>query len=351
MSSNLKNDLILRAARREATPRTPVWMMRQAGRYLKEYREIREKVDFLTLCKTPELAAEVTIQPVDIIGVDAAIIFSDILTIPEAMGLELEFVKGEGPVFHNPVRTLGDVDALRTGIADELGYVGEAIGETVRRLAGRVPVIGFTGAPWTLATYMVEGGSSKDFTLVKKLLYSEPELFRKLLDQLTTEIIEYLSMQIGSGADIVQIFDSWGGVLAAPEFHEFALEPMSGIVNELKSRHPDIPMILFSKGARTHLKALSGLGAEVLSLDWMADLGSTRLEVDNRVALQGNLDPAILLTDPEIIRRETKQMLESFGHGYGHIANLGHGITPEVPVENAKAFVHAVKEYSKQYHK
>ncbi|MCF7804040.1 MAG: uroporphyrinogen decarboxylase [Candidatus Marinimicrobia bacterium] len=345
MSKNLQNDLILQAAKREQTERRPVWMMRQAGRYLPEYRAVREKADFLTMCKTPELAAEVTIQPVDIVGVDAAIIFSDILTIPEAMGLDLEFVSGRGPVFHNPVRNDKNVDDLRSGILPELEYVGKAIEETVRQLDGRVPVIGFTGAPWTLATYMVEGGSSKHFKVVKKLLYSQPELLKSMLDKLVVETIEYLDMQIQAGADIVQIFDSWGGILTPAAFKEFALEPVTTIVEGIKARHPETPVTVFSKGARTHLPSLAATGADVLSLDWMIDLGDAREEVGDKVALQGNLDPAILLTDPATIETETRKMLDSYGDGPGHIVNLGHGITPNVPVENARTFVDAVKNY------
>jgi len=345
MSSHLQNDLLIRAAKQQPVERTPVWMMRQAGRYLPEYQAVREKSDFLTMCKTPELAAEVTIQPVDIVGVDAAIIFSDILTIPEAMGLSLEFVKGSGPVFDNPVRNIDDVESLGKNILPELEYVGKAIEQTVSQLNGRVPVIGFSGAPWTLATYMIEGGSSIDYKVAKKLLYSQPDLLKRLIDALIPEIIEYLDMQIEAGADIVQVFDSWGGVLAPAEFEEFALKPMTLIVEGLKTRNPDTPVIVFSKGARTHLPSLADTGADVVSLDWMVDLGWAREQVQDKVALQGNLDPAILLTDPTIIEEETKNLLSSYGDGFGHIANLGHGITPDVPVENAKAFVQAVKDF------
>ena len=350
MNASLHNDLLLRAARREPTERTPVWMMRQAGRYLPEFRAIREKVDFLTLCKTPELAAEVTIQPVDIVGVDAAIIFSDILTIPEAMGLDLEFVSGTGPVFHSPVRNEADVRRLKKSVLPDLEYVGEAIRATVRQLAGRVPVIGFTGAPWTLATYMVEGRSSRHFKVIKQLLYSQPALLESLLDRIVTEAIDYLGMQIEAGAHIVQIFDSWGGILAPEAFHQFALKPLTLLVESVRTAHPDIPVIVFSKGARTHLTDLAGTGADVLSLDWMIDPGQARMTLKSRTALQGNLDPAVLLTDPPAIERETEHMLAVFGEGPGHIANLGHGITPDVPVENARAFVRAVKELSPRYH-
>jgi len=345
MTTKLDNELILRAAKREHTERRPVWMMRQAGRYLPEYRAVREKADFLTMCKTPELAAEVTIQPVDIVGVDAAIVFSDILTIPEAMGLDLEFVSGQGPVFHNPTRSTTDVKHLKTGVMPEVEYVGKAIEETVLQLAGRVPVIGFTGAPWTLVTYMIEGGSSKDFKVVKKLLYSQPDLLRSLVSKLVVEIIEYLDMQIQAGADIVQIFDSWGGILAPDAFTEYAFKPVQTIVRGIKARHEDTPVIVFSKGARTHLNLLADTSADVLSLDWMMDLGYAREQVGDKVALQGNLDPAVLLTDPATVETETRKMLASYGNGPGHIANLGHGITPEVPVENAKAFVDAVKNH------
>ncbi len=348
MSTHLKNDLLIRAAKQQPVERTPVWMMRQAGRYLSEYQAVRAKADFLTMCKTPELASEVTIQPVDIVGVDAAIIFSDILTIPEAMGLSLEFVKGHGPVFDNPVRNTDDIQSLYRDILPDLEYVGKAIERTVYQLDGRVPVIGFSGAPWTLATYMIEGGSSRDYKVAKTLLYSQPDLLRRLIDILIPEIIDYLNMQIEAGADIVQIFDSWGGVLAPAEFQKFALKPIKIIVEGLKTKKPDIPVIVFSKGARTHLTSLASTGADVISLDWMVDLGWAREQTQEKVALQGNLDPAILLTDPTIIEAETRKMLASYGNGVGHIANLGHGITPDVPVENAKAFVQSVKEHGKK---
>ncbi len=349
MENHLENDLILQAAFRKVTSRTPVWMMRQAGRYLPQFRAIREKVDFLTLCKTPELAAEVTVQPVDIVGVDAAIIFSDILTIPEAMGLNLEFVKGQGPVFHNPVRNQGDLDSLASGVLKDLQYVGDAISATAKALQNRVPIIGFAGAPWTLATYMVEGQSSKYFKTIKTLVYSQPSLMRSLLEKITIEAVEYLCMQIQAGAHIVQIFDSWGGILAPDVFTEFSLNPLNTLIRSVKMRHPDIPVILFNKGARTHLPALADTGADVISVDWMMGLGEARQQVST-LALQGNLDPSVLLADPEIIREQTRRMLDDFGPGEGHIANLGHGITPDVPVENAKAFVAAVKEFSPQYH-
>ena len=350
MTVTLQNDLILRAARREPTERTPVWMMRQAGRYLPEYRAVRKKADFLTMCKTPALAAEVTVQPVDIVGVDAAIIFSDILTIPEAMGLQLEFVSGRGPVFESPVRNQQDVDNLKTGVLDDLRYVGYAIEETVKNLDGRVPVIGFAGSPWTLASYMIEGGSSKHYKVLKKLMYSQPDLLKSLLDKLVAETIEYLSMQVDAGADILQLFDSWGGILASNMYDEFSLTPLKTIIQGVKNRHPDIPMTIFSKGARTHITSQANAGADVISLDWMADLGTMRKQVDDTVALQGNLDPAVLLTDPLIVEEQTKQMLKSYGKGAGHIANLGHGITPKVPVENAKAFIDTVKSESVKYH-
>ncbi|HKJ67438.1 MAG TPA: uroporphyrinogen decarboxylase family protein, partial [bacterium] len=243
-----------------------------------------------------------------------------------------------------------DVNNLRTSVLPGLEYVGNAIAETVKQLDGRVPVIGFAGAPWTLATYMVEGRSSKKFKIIKTLLYSRPELLESLLERITAETVEYLAMQVEAGADILQIFDSWGGILTPAAFERFSLAPMKNVISGVKARFPDIPVIAFSKGARTHLTELAESGADVLSLDWMVDLGQAREVTKKQVALQGNLDPAILLTDPAVIERETRQMLHSFGTAPGHIANLGHGITPDVPVENARSFVETVKVSSAKYH-
>lgn len=343
------NDLFLRACRRESVSRTPVWMMRQAGRYLPEYRAIRAKSDFLTMCKTPELAAEVTLQPVDLIGVDAAIIFSDILVIPEAMGLPFTMIESKGPQFNRQIRNRDDVDALR--IADpekHLRYVTDALSLTKRHLAGRVPLIGFSGSPWTLAAYMIEGSGSKDFRHPKKMMLESPETLRALLEKLSTSIRLYLEAQLAAGADAVQIFDTWGGILTPDHYKKFSLDFMSDIVSRL-SRN-GAPVIVFSKGANHSLKDLASIGADVVGLDWTVDIAEARNQIGDKVALQGNLDPALLYASPSKIRQEVTTILRKFGHGSGHVFNLGHGIYPDVPVEHAKAFVAAVKEESQTFH-
>ncbi len=343
------NDLFLRACKRQRVERTPVWMMRQAGRYLPEYRAVREKSDFLTMCKTPELAAEVTIQPIDIIGVDAAIIFSDILVIPEAMGMNLEMIESKGPRLYEPVRSMDDVEALR--IADpekHLRYVMQAIETTKRQLNGRVPLIGFSGSPWTLAAYMIEGSGGKEWKYTKQMMHDRPEVLKALLEKLTQSIRIYLEAQLAAGADAVQIFDTWGGVLTPDQYKMFSLDYMHNIVAEL---HRDSqPVIAFSKGANHSLKDIADIGADVVGLDWTIDIADARELVGDKVALQGNMDPSTLYASPESIRKEVKSILRKYGKGSGHIFNLGHGITPDVPVEHARAFVRAVKEESMAYH-
>ncbi len=346
---NLKNDLFLRACRREEVERTPIWIMRQAGRYLPQYRAIRQKADFLTMCKTPELAAEVTIQPVDLIGVDAAIIFSDILVIPEAMGMHLDMVESKGPVFPHPIRneddfkTLKDIDASK-----DLKYVLDAVSLTKKELNGRVPLIGFAGSPWTLLTYMVEGKGSKNFSEIKRLIYNNPNLAHKLLDKISNAVAEYLSAKIDAGANAVQIFDTWGGILSQNDFQEFSLNYIENVISKIKRTKE--PIIVFAKGVHYGMDNIVKAGADVIGLDWTMDLGKIRNEVDNKVALQGNLDPTVLYGSKDKIREEVKRVLNSYGEGNGHIFNLGHGILPDVDPENAKALVQFVKEESKNFH-
>ncbi|RPI71759.1 MAG: uroporphyrinogen decarboxylase, partial [Ignavibacteriales bacterium] len=328
---------------------TPVWIMRQAGRYLPEYRAVREKVDFLTLCKTPELAAEVTIQPVDIIGVDAAIIFSDILVIPEAMGMALQITEGKGPVFNKPIRSEDDAKSLkRIDPVKDLKYVMDAVSLTKKELNGRVPLIGFSGSPWTLLTYMVEGKGSKNFSNVKKMIYNNPSLAHSVLNKLAEAVAEYLSAKIEAGADAVQIFDTWGGILSQKDFEEFSLQYVKMIISNIKKKNE--PVIFFPKGVHYKLKKLSKCGADVIGLDWTMNLGKVRKRIGEKVALQGNLDPTVLYAPEEKIKEETIRILDSFGSGNGHIFNLGHGILPDVKPEKAKFLVDTVKEESIKYH-
>ncbi len=352
--TELKNDRFLRALLREPVDMTPVWMMRQAGRYLPEYRATREKAgDFLTLCKTPELATEVTIQPLERFPLDAAILFSDILTIPDAMGLGLYFAEGEGPRFEKPVRTAADVAKL--GVPDmqqDLGYVMDAVRLIRKTLAGRVPLIGFSGSPWTLATYMIEGGSSKEFARAKGMLYEEPATLHQLLDVLARAVTDYLNAQIAAGAQAVMIFDTWGGVLTTRDYAAFSLAYMRRIIDGLTREHEGrkVPVILFSKGGCQWLEAQADSGADALGLDWTLDIGRARARVGDRVALQGNMDPCVLYASPERIREEVAFILESYGKGSGHVFNLGHGIHQHVKPEHAAAFVEAVHELSAPYH-
>ncbi len=351
----LRNDLLLHALLREKTARTPVWIMRQAGRYLPEYRETRARAgSFIQLMSTPELACEVTLQPVNRFPLDAAILFSDILTIPAAMGLGLHFVEGEGPVFERPVRDAATVTKL--GVPDpeqDLRYVMDAIRLIRGELAGRVPLMGFAGSPWTLACYMVEGGASKEFALVKGLLYREPATLHKLLDLLARSVALYLNAQIAAGAQALMLFDTWGGVLTGAAYREFSLHYMSTIVSQLKreSAGRRVPVILFTKGGGAWLEAMSESGGDALGVDWTQDLSEARRRVGDKVALQGNLDPVALYAPPERIREEVGKVLASFGHGSGHVFNLGHGITPGVKPEHAAAMIAAVQELSPAYHR
>lgn len=346
--SNLQNDLFLRACKKQPVERTPIWIMRQAGRYLPEYRAVREKSDFLTMCKTPELAAEVTLQPIDLIGVDAAIIFSDILVIPEAMGMHLEMNEGVGPVFPHPIRTEDDFKQLKDiDPTVELKYVLDAVSLTKKELNGRVPLIGFSGSPWTLMTYMVEGKGSKSFSQIKKFIYSNPALAHKLLDKIANAVSEYLNSKIEAGANAVQIFDTWGGILSPQDFNEFSLQYITKIISQLKKT--DQPVIVFAKGVHHSLDSIAESGADVVGLDWTMNIGDVRNKIGDRVALQGNLDPTVLYADPAKIKLEAGKVLESFGKGSGHIFNLGHGILPDIPPAHAKALVDFIKEESGKY--
>ncbi|MCK9282038.1 MAG: uroporphyrinogen decarboxylase [Melioribacteraceae bacterium] len=348
--SQLKNDLFIRAAKKEKIERTPIWIMRQAGRYLPQYRAVREKSDFLTMCKTPELAAEVTIQPVDLIGVDAAILFSDILVIPEAMGMELIMNEGKGPIFPSPIRNTSDIEKLKNiDPMVELKYVMDAVSLTKKNLDNRVPLIGFCGSPWTLMTYMVEGGGSKSFSKIKNFIYTQPEAAHVLLDKIAKASVNYLSAKIEAGCDAVQIFDTWGGILSPSDFEEFSLPYMKYIVSELKRK--DEPVILFAKGVHHRLKQLAKSGANVVGLDWTMDLGKVREKIGDLVALQGNLDPTVLYASEEKIEYEVKKVLKAYGKGSGHIFNLGHGILPDIEPAKAKALVEIVKKESVKYHK
>ena len=348
--SELKNDRFLKALMRQPVDRTPVWMMRQAGRYLPEYRATRAQAgDFMSLCKNTELACEVTLQPLERYELDAAILFSDILTIPDAMGLGLYFAEGEGPKFHKPVRTEADIDQLQViNTASDLAYVTDAVSMIRRELQGRVPLIGFSGSPWTLATYMIEGQSSRDFARAKTMLYTQPELMHQLLDKLALSVIDYLNAQIIAGAQVVQIFDTWGGALSHAAYQEFSLAYMqkivSGLIKQADGR--DVPVILFTKGGGLWLEAMADTGCHGLGLDWTMDLAVAKARVGSRVALQGNMDPAVLRADPATIEREVQRILASFGSGSGHIFNLGHGITPDIDPEHARAFIEAVHKFS-----
>jgi uroporphyrinogen decarboxylase len=352
--TELKNDRFLRALARQPVDATPVWMMRQAGRYLPEYRASRARAgDFMALCMNPELACEVTLQPLERYPLDAAILFSDILTVPDAMGLGLYFEGGEGPRFRKTVRSAADVAALPVPDPHrDLGYVMDAVRTIRRELNGRVPLIGFSGSPWTLATYMVEGGGSKDFRRAKALAFDQPEVMHALLDKLAQSVIAYLNGQIEAGAQAVQIFDTWGGALGHAAYREFSLAYMrrivAGLIREREGR--PVPVILFTKNGAPWLDEIADSGADAMGLDWTVDIGDVRRRVGDRVALQGNMDPTMLYANPARIRAEVGAILASYGAGAGHVFNLGHGITPEVDPEHARVFIEAVHELSAPYH-
>jgi uroporphyrinogen decarboxylase len=353
--SELKNDVYLRALLRQPTERTPIWMMRQAGRYLPEYRQVRQQAgDFMALCKNPQLACEVTLQPLRRFPLDAAILFSDILTIPDAMGLGLYFEAGEGPRFQHVLRSMSAIEQLPIPDPEvELRYVMDAVRTIRRELNGTVPLIGFSGSPWTLATYMVEGGSTKNFSEVKRLLFAEPQAMHLLLDKLAQSVTLYLNAQIAAGAQAVMIFDTWGGVLSPRDYREFSLAYMAKIVSGL-TRHADgrqVPVTLFTKNGGAWLSDMAATGCDALGVDWTTDLATARQLVGDRVALQGNMDPSILYASPERIEAEVASILASFGNGNGHVFNLGHGIHPEVDPEHAAAFIAAVHKLSPAYHR
>jgi uroporphyrinogen decarboxylase len=352
--SELKNDTFLKALMRQPTDYTPVWMMRQAGRYLPEYRESRKTAgSFLQLCKSPDFATEVTLQPLDRYPLlDASILFSDILTVPDAMGLGLYFEEGEGPKFERTLREEAEIQKLEVPDMAKLQYVFDAVAQIRKTLDGRVPLIGFSGSPWTLATYMVEGKGGTDFLTIKKMAYARPDLLHHILETTAQTVIQYLNAQIAAGAQAVMIFDSWGGALSHDAYIEFSLNYMQKIVAGLTKTNDGrkVPSVVFTKGGALWLEAQAEIGADALGLDWTVDIGSARNRVGNKVALQGNLDPAILLSTPEAIEKQVENVLGSYGHGHGHVFNLGHGITQWTPPENAAAMLDAVRKYSKQYH-
>ncbi|MFQ3234586.1 MAG: uroporphyrinogen decarboxylase [Paraglaciecola sp.] len=351
----LKNDRYLRALMCQPVDVTPVWMMRQAGRYLPEYKATRaEAGDFMSLCKNAELACEVTLQPLRRFELDAAIIFSDILTIPDAMGLELYFEQGEGPKFAKPLTCLADIKNLPNPDPEqELQYVMNAVRTVRKNLQGQVPLIGFSGSPWTLATYMVEGGSSKAFTKIKKMAFSEPQALHLLLDKLADSVILYLNAQIAAGAQSVMVFDTWGGVLSPRDYRDFSLQYMHKIVDGLTRENDGrrVPVTLFTKNGGMWLESIAATGCDGIGLDWTIDIGEAKKRVGDKVALQGNMDPSMLYAQPERIEQEVQTILAGFGSGPGHVFNLGHGIHLDVPPENAKVFVDAVHKYSAPYHK
>lgn len=351
----LKNDRYLRALLKQPVDKTPVWMMRQAGRYLPEYRATRSQAgDFMSLCKNAELACEVTLQPLRRFPLDAAILFSDILTIPDAMGLGLYFEAGEGPRFERPVRSAQDV--AKIGIPDpegELQYVMNAVRTIRKALNGDVPLIGFSGSPWTLATYMVEGGSSKTFETIKKMAFAEPATLHQLLDKLADSVILYLNAQIAAGAQSVMVFDTWGGVLSPRDYRDFSLQYMHKIVDGVTRENEGrkVPITLFTKNGGQWLEHIAATGCDGVGLDWTIDIGEARARVGDKVALQGNMDPSMLYASPERIREEVAHILQGYGEGTGHVFNLGHGIHQHVAPEHAEVFVKAVHELSEAYHK
>ena len=352
--SELQNDRYLRALLRQPVSQTPIWMMRQAGRYLPEYRELRKDAgDFLTLCKTPELAAEATLQPARRFPIDAAIVFSDILTIPDAMGLGLYFAEGEGPKFKRPVRSSAEVQKLFVpDIGQSLNYVTDAVNLSRRQLEGRIPLIGFSGSPWTLATYMVEGGSSKEFRHIKGMLFDDPKSLHQMLDILARAVIDYLNAQIEAGAQSVMIFDTWGGVLTPRDYKDFSLQYMqqivAGLIREYDGRK--VPVTLFTKNGGQWLEAIADSGCDAVGIDWTTDLADARARIGDKVALQGNMDPSVLYASNQRIDEEVQIILESYGSGPGHVFNLGHGIHQFASPEKAAHFIDAVHNLSKGFH-
>lgn len=352
--STLKNDTFLRALMRQPTEYTPVWLMRQAGRYLPEYNQTRARAgDFLSLCKNPDLATEVTLQPLARFPLDAAILFSDILTVPDSMGLGLYFAEGEGPKFARPLREEWEIRSLTVPDPNvHLRYVMDGVSQIRKALDNSVPLIGFSGSPFTLACYMVEGGSSSDFAITKAMMYQRPELLHHILDVNARAVTAYLNAQIESGAQAIMIFDTWGGALSHSAYHEFSLRYMQQIISEIKRKHNGvkIPNIVFTKGGGNWLESIAAIGSDAVGLDWMIDIGYARKRIGDKVALQGNLDPNVLFASPEVIRAEVAKVLDSYGHGNGHVFNLGHGISQFTSPDHVVAMVDAVHELSRQYH-
>ena len=346
---DLSNSLLMRAIAKKPVHRAPVWLMRQAGRYLPEYRQTRLKAqDFMGLCRNKELACEVAMQPLRRFELDAAILFSDILTIPDAMGLGLEFITGEGPTFKRPIRTLQDVNALNLpDITQDLGYVLEAVSLIRQEMPKDLPLIGFSGSPWTLACYMIEGGSSKDFKQTIGFMYDNPQAMHMLLDKLAASVTQYLCHQIESGVNLVMIFDTWGGILSSHNYQDFSLQYMRKIVHAIKTRYPSLPVILYTKGGGQWLNLIADSGCDVVGLDWTTDLAVAKTVAGHKVAFQGNLDPMVLLSSPEVIKREVHRTLSQFGKNSGLVFNLGHGITPDVPPEHVSIMIDAVHDYYK----
>lgn len=346
---NLSDSLLMRAIARKPVPRAPIWLMRQAGRYLPEYRQTRLQArDFMSLCRNKELACEVAMQPLRRFKLDAAILFSDILTIPDAMGLGLEFINGEGPSFAKTIRNMQDVNALTLpNVTADLAYVMDAVRLIRQEMPRDLPLIGFSGSPWTLACYMVEGGSSKDFKHAIGFMYNDPLAMHALLDKLATVVAQYLCKQIESGANLVMLFDTWGGILSNHNYQNFSLRYMRQIVTSIKNQHPSVPVILYTKGGGQWLNLIANSGCDVVGLDWTTDLAVAKNIAHDRVALQGNLDPMVLLSKPEVVVREVKTILSQYGKDSGLIFNLGHGITPDVPPENVAVMIDAVHDFYK----
>jgi uroporphyrinogen decarboxylase len=352
--SRLKNDTLLRALRREPTPYTPIWVMRQAGRYLPEYNQTRARAgNFLALCRSPDLATEVTLQPLARFRLDAAILFSDILTVPDAMGLGLFFAEGEGPRFERPLREEWQIrDLTPPDPWDHLRYVMDAVAQIRKALNGEVPLLGFSGSPFTLACYMIEGKGSSDFLETKRLLYSRPDLMHKVLEVNAAAVSAYLNAQIESGAQAVMLFDTWGGALSHAAYQEFSLQYMAAVFERVHRSYDGhvVPRIVFTKGGGLWLERLAQSGADAVGLDWTVDIGAARARIGDKVALQGNLDPGVLFANPDVVRHEVQKVLDSFGHGSGHVFNLGHGVSQYTPPENVAALVDAVHELSRRYH-
>lgn len=347
MSNSQKESLFIRAANSELTERPPVWMMRQAGRFMKEYWDIKNKYSFLEMCKTPELAADVTMLPVDLLGIDAAILFSDILVTGEAMGGELSFTQGVGPKFANPVRTQADVDRLHTGVNDKLQYVADAIKVIQQRLEYKIPLIGFAGAPFTVMSYLVEGGSSKDFKLTKLMLHNQPDLAHQLLSKIADVTTDYLNLQIAAGVNAVQIFDSWAQALAWDDYKEFSHYYITKIISGLNRK--DIPVISFCKGSSVFAPLMAEAKPDVISIDWNVDLLDIKNRLPKGIAVQGNLDPFVLYADKKVIKERIHRLFDRMKGEEGFIFNLGHGIMPDIPFDNVKYAIEVVKEYSYEY--